>query len=111
MVSLVGKFAKVNTDAYEKYDLPSGTLVFIAGSGFSPVDDDDNYKLLYVVAKVGEDGVPAGDKGVTIARKSLDVLSHEDLQNNLKKMEDALARKEKVDSEEGSGTTEAVRIP
>lgn len=99
MVNLVGKFAKVNSDAYEEYGLARDTSVFIAGSGFSPIDDNDTYKLLFVVAKVGPEGKPEGN-GVTIARSSLDVLSDEDSVDLKQKMENALADKEAA-SEEG----------
>jgi len=89
MVNLVGKFAKVKSDKYEEYGLPEGTPVFVAGSGFSPLDDDDNYKLLFVVARLGGDNLPVAP-GVTIARSSLEVLSDEDSAEYKKKMEDAL---------------------
>lgn len=95
MVSdIVGKFARVESDAYEEYGLVRDSIVFIAGSGFSPVDDDDNYKLLFAVVKIGEDGLPASKKGITIARKSLGVLSDESTVDMKKKLDNALAIKE-----------------
>lgn len=71
---MVGRFAKVVSDKYTEYGLDKGDIVFVAGSGFAPVDDDDNYKLLFVGAKV-VDGVPVQDKGITLARSSLKLVS------------------------------------
>ena len=93
VTEIVGKFAHVVSDQYEKYGLTQGDLVFIAGSGFSPVDDEDNFKLLFVVSRV-EDGVPVMDKGVTIARKSLEVLPDDQSNELLKNMEDTLAQRQ-----------------
>lgn len=94
MVDIVGRFARVTSDQYEEYGLAKYDLVFVAGSGFSPVDDDDNYKLLFVVASVGVDGVPSQERGVTIARKSLDITSDDENTELLKKMEDALVQRQ-----------------
>lgn len=83
---IVGKFAEINTDAYVEYDVPMGSTVVVAGSGFAPTDDDDNYKLLFVVSKF-ENG-KAQDHGITVARKHLNVFSDEkckELQEQLEK--------------------------
>lgn len=97
MDEITGKFAYVVSDQYGDYGLDKGDLVFIAGSGFSPVDEDDNYKLLFVVSKI-QDDVPDMSKGVTIARKSLELLSDIENQRHLERMEESLAqRQEKVD--------------
>lgn len=83
---IVGKFGRVLGKAYEEYGLPEGGLVFISGSGFAPVDDDDNYKLLFIVLPI-KDGVPSGERGVTIARKYLEVCSDEEDATHKKVME------------------------
>lgn len=94
---LVGKFAHVLGSAYEEYGLPEGSLVFIAGSGFSPVDDDDNFKLLFIVAEVKDD-VPHGN-GVTLARKSLQVVSDEENAELHNKMEEVVAKQAQAANE------------
>jgi|ERR1700749_1323168 len=96
---IVGKFAKVQSEGYDGFGLEEGDLVFIAGSGFSPVDEDDNYKLLFVVSKMDENGIPNSKGGITIARKSLSILSDEDCSNLRQKMENAFAEKEEAKSE------------
>lgn len=90
---IVGRFAHVKSDQYEKYGLDNDAVVYIAGSGFSPVDDDDNYKLLFVVTKI-VDGLPDAKGGVTISRKSLNVMSDEDNDSFRKVMEQKLAQQE-----------------
>lgn len=98
VTDIVGKFAHINSDSYEDYGLPRGQLVFIVGSGFSPVDEDDTYKLLFIIAKMDGD-VPSKERGVTIARKSLEVLPDEQSDELLNRMEESLAQletKEKI---------------
>lgn len=89
--NIVGKFARVTSDKYGEYGLAEGALVFISGSGFAPVDADDNYKLLFVVLAVKDD-VPQGDHGITIARTSLEVASDEEDADLKSKMEVALVK-------------------
>lgn len=72
----VGKFARIASDAYVEYGLNRGDLVAIAGSGFAPVDEDDNYKLLFVVSKY-EDG-RLEDRGTVMNRTSLELLPDEE---------------------------------
>lgn len=91
VIDIVGKFAKVVSDKYGEYGLEQGSTVFIAGSGFSPIDDEDNYKLLFVASLV-VDGVPSTERGVTIARTSLEVLSDEENEALKTKMDEAFAK-------------------
>lgn len=69
---LVGKFATINSEVYSEHGLNKGDTVVIAGSGFAPIDDDDNYKFLLVSCKI-TDGKMEGH-GVTTLRKHLEVL-------------------------------------
>jgi len=71
---LTNWFAVVNSEDYEKYGISKGETVFIAGNGFSPTEETDMYKLLFVAVKL-KDGGPVNDKAVTISRDSLDVVS------------------------------------
>lgn len=75
-MEIIGKFARIASDAYGDYGLNRGDLVAVAGSGFAPVDDDDNYKLLFVVSKY-EDG-RLENRGTVINRGSLEVLPDEE---------------------------------
>lgn len=72
---MIGKFATINQDGLEEHDLNKGDTVIIAGSGFTPIDDQDNYKLLFVVCKT--EGGKLQDKGTAIKRESMDLLSDE----------------------------------
>lgn len=99
VTDIVGKFAHVNSDNYEEYGLTRGQLVFIAGSGFSPVDDEDTYKLLFIVAKMNGD-VPSKENGVILARKNLELLPDDQNEELLNKMEANLAQ----EKEEGHTT-------
>src|SRR5690625_4625449 len=49
---ITNQFARVNSDSYTEYGLEKGETVFIAGNGFSPTDELDLYKLLFVVVKL-----------------------------------------------------------
>ena len=86
-------FARVNKDSYEEYGIKSGDLVYIVGSGFAPVDEHDNYKLLFVVVTTTDD-VPSGERGITIGRESLDICSDDEQVDFNLKMEAALEREE-----------------
>ncbi len=94
---IVGKFAKVNTDAYSGYDVPMDTVVVIAGSGFAPIDDDDNYKLLFVISKF-VDGKAEGH-GITVARKHLNLLPDEESNKLKEQLELNLAANDQERSE------------
>src|SRR5262245_40618603 len=94
---IVGKFARVNSESYSEYGLPKDGLVFISGSGFAPMDDDDNYKLLFIVLPI-KDGVPSGERGVTIARKDLTVCSEEEDAEFKKIMEKKFDEEVKVEA-------------
>lgn len=98
----VGKFAHILSEEYSKYGIEKGELVFVAGSGFAPIDDDDNYKLLFVVSKV-TDGVPSSKKGVTIVRKNLGLLEQEENDRLLKIMES------KIEEGQQKGTVQAIQ--
>lgn len=95
---IVGNYAYILGSSYEEYGLGEGSLVFIAGSGFSPIDEDDNFKLLFVVTKT-DNGVPVGERGVTIARKSLQVCSDEEQATYKKNMEEVLEREAEATNE------------
>lgn len=84
-------FARVNKDGYEEFGVKAGDLVYVVGSGFAPVDDDDNYKLLFVVVST-TDGIPSGSRGITIARNSLDICSDDEQVDLNLAMEKALER-------------------
>lgn len=88
---IVGRFAHVKSDQYEKYGLDKHAVVYIAGSGFSPVDDDDNYKLLFVVTKI-VDGLPDEKGGVTISRSNLSLMSDDENDYFITVMEQKLAQ-------------------
>lgn len=75
---IVGKFARIASDAYVEYGLSRGDLVAIAGSGFAPIDEDDTYKLLFVVSKY-ENG-KLEDRGIVLNRSSLELLPDDESQ-------------------------------
>lgn len=93
VTDIVGRFAHITSNQYTQYGLEPGELVFIAGSGFSPVDEDDNYKLLFIVTKMNGD-IPSKDNGVTISRKNLELLSDPENERYFRRMEESLAERE-----------------
>lgn len=85
---LTGQFARITTDTYVEYGLAKDALVFIAGSGFSPIDDEDNFKLLFIACPVSNN-VPQGN-GTTIARANLAVCSDTENDTLRKLMEETI---------------------
>lgn len=92
---ITGKFARLNTSDYEEYGIANAELVFVAGSGFYPVDDNDNFKLLFIVSQIGEDGMPS-PKGTTIMRSSLELLPDDESATLLKEMEAKIAQEREI---------------
>lgn len=90
VIDIVGKFARVISEAYEEYGLDKDSIVFIAGSGFAPVDDDDNYKLLFVVNPF-VDGKLTEAAGVTMARRSFELLADEVSESYMAQLEKNIA--------------------
>lgn len=90
VIDIVGKFARVISEAYEEYGVGKDSIVFIAGSGFAPVDDDDNYKLLFVVNPF-VDGKLTKDAGITVVRKYLELLADEVSESYMAQLEKNIA--------------------
>src|SRR5574337_1766628 len=96
--NLVGKFATINGEDYKDYGLNHGDTVVIAGSGFAPIDEDDNYKFLLVVCKILGDKMD--DHGVTALKKHLDILPDDKCDELKKILEASRAANEETGQEE-----------
>lgn len=64
----VGNFATVNDNTFEQYEVPEGTLIYVAGDAVVAVSEEDPYALrrIFVGCYVKDDVVDITRGGFTI---------------------------------------------